>query len=321
MENIFNPVIPLFIIIPAFAAVILLFLFFMIKRRFPGKRIAATVVRLAIISALVVIINARYMTARQETITNARNLDVLFVLDNTLSMYADDCENGRMSLARATCKYLMDNLEGANFALIQFDNNAQILSPFTQDSMTISDALATINRPDEYYATGTSLNVAHDTMKELLASSAEKENRKTIVFFLSDGEITSDENLESFSDLSDYINDGAVLGFGTEKGGSMKTEYSYMGEQYISDSDGFIAVSKLDEDNLEKLADDMSVKYIHVTSTDDLENTADRILRSSREIPTKSDAVSYDDTYFYWTLPLLVILILELTLYIRKNRL
>ena len=57
---------------------------------------------------------------------------------------------------------------------------------------------------------------------------------KRILFFISDGEITSEEKLSSFSSIKKYVDDGAVLGYGTSSGGKMKiTDSLTKTENYI----------------------------------------------------------------------------------------
>ena len=64
------------------------------------------------------------------------------------------------------------------------------------------------------------------------------------VFFITDGEITNNDSLESFSKASKYIDYGAVLGYGTKEGGKMYPKSDYNTEITIS---GRIIKSRLDE--------------------------------------------------------------------------
>ena len=94
------------------------------------------------------------------------------------------------------------------------------------------------------------MNVVYDEMKTMLLSSDNKEGRMTIVLFITDGEITDDSELQSYKELSQYVDGGAVLGYGTDKGGKMLDRYgSYIRDPQTYDD----AVSKIDEKNLRQI--------------------------------------------------------------------
>ena len=176
-----------------------------------------SLLRSTIITLLAILVCLRPMRPTYTSDALLKNVDVLFVLDNTISMYATENKQIRMQRVAKDCQYIMHQLSGSNFAMIRFDNTSQILSPFTQDERNITDILSVITYPDTYYASGSSLNTPYKDMESLLISSHKKENRMTVVFFLSDGEITDDSKLMSYQELARYIDHGAVLGYGTTK--------------------------------------------------------------------------------------------------------
>ena len=117
---------------------------------------------------------------------------------------------------------------------------------------------------NELYANGTTLNIPLEDIKSMLEVSKNKENRKRIVFFISDGEITKEnEVLKSFNVLQKSIDNGAILGYGTKSGGKMKVTNEYTEEEnYVQDitKDRYTeAVSTINENNLKSLAKDMKV--------------------------------------------------------------
>ena len=97
----------------------------------------------------------------------------------------------------------------------------------------------------------------------MVESAARKgKDRKTVVFMFSDGETTNGSTLQSFKDLGRLIDNGAVLGYGTENGGAMY----YPGRGYIrNNTDGGTALSRIDETTLRQIAGDLSVPYINET--------------------------------------------------------
>ena len=292
----------------AFAVLI----FLMLRRRGQILDLVFTAARLVAIFALAFMVNLRVQVARDEMNIQLKNLDVLFVVDTTISMWAQDYDGTRerMEGARADCAYIMEKLAGANFALIRFDNRGQILAPFTQDTRNVTDAFDTIRAPDREYARGSDLSAAYPVMEDLLESSSGKENRKTIVFFLSDGELTNDATLMSYAGLAHYIDDGAVLGYGTRQGGRMR-EGSY--SEYVADPrTGDIALSRIDENNLKQLAADLDIDYLYMEQPSVVDDKLNYIRLVARTTVGEAKIDTFDDTYHYYVYPILLLLVVEL---------
>ena len=315
-----KPIIPLIVIIPLLLVVLICFTISVVRRKTKtGYKIFA-ICRIVIMIVLAFLINLRIMDKKYDAKVEMKNLDVLFVVDTTISMWADDygVKSNRMDGVIQDTEYIIDELSGSNFGLIRFDNRSQILAPFTQDHETVKDAFSTIKEPDIYYARGSSMNVCYDDMKSLLESSNSKKDRLTIVFFITDGEITDGSELQSFKELGELVDAGAVLGYGTKNGGTMKT--GEWGAKVKDPETGKDAVSKIDENNLKSIANDLDLDYIHMTSTANVKYMVDSIKNGSSLTMEKSDSVSYEDTYFIYVIPLIIMLGLELVLFVRRGR-
>lgn len=307
------PIIPIWIMIIICTALII----FIIKKN--NKNIIQI-----IIVILLFIINLRIMIPNNNSQVLTNNLDVLFVIDNTISMNAEDYNgnNTRLSAIKQDCKYIVEKLSGARFSVITFNNTAKIMTPYTKDTNITIETVDIIEPIDELYAKGSSLNTPLDTMISSLKSSQKKENRIRILFFISDGEITDDSSLKSFNEVSKYIDNGAVMGYGTNKGGYMKTKNKYSeSEDYIIDYTNYNynkAISKIDENNLQKIAKDINVEYIHMERQVDINRKLDEIKRLTTSNIDSSDKSTYDDTYYIFVIPLLVLLTIELNNLRRK---
>lgn len=281
---------------------------------------ALSILRILLILGLIFVINLRIMTEHYDMDVELKNTDILFAIDTTVSMWADDYEDGQTRLEGATdaCDETIKELTGSSFALVRFDNRSQILAPFTEDATSVSDALTTINQPAKEYARGSNPNVCLEDLKMLLQSSSKKDGRKTILFFISDGEITDGSERQSFAELEKYVDGGAVIGVGSTEGAKMQYKYG----DYVKDPNtGKDAVSKLDEENLKAIADDLDVDYIHLESTDNISYLIEAIKAGSTVSMGKSDAVSYDDIYYYYLPFLILLLLFEAGVVIRKKKL
>ena len=292
-----NPILTNYIVIPVLAVLLVGLLVTVLRRRDKVWSKVLSIGRIILILGLAFLINLRPSVKRYNAEIELKNIDVLFLVDTTISMWAEDYDGGktRMEGVQATCDYILQELAGSNFALIRFDNRAQILAPFTQDSRSVSDAFSTIKQPDSYYARGSSLNTPMAEMKELLISSSKKEERKTVVFFISDGEITDSSQLESYAEMEQYVDGGAVLCFGTKEGGKMQASSGYS-RRYVQDPEtGEDAISKIDETNLEKIAKDLQVEYMNVHSPEEVGALMDAIKTGSSIRMEEAEMVTYED--------------------------
>lgn len=315
-----KPLIPLFIIIPLLVIILGATIFASVRKKVPAAEKIGTIARISIVLVLVFLINMRFMKISYDQNVQMNNLDIMFVLDTTISMWADDGYSGsRIDSAIKDAEYIMDKMDGSNFSLIRFDNRGQILSPFTQDSSNVRDAFITIKAPVYSYANGSNLNAPYEEMSDLLVSSSKKENRMSVVFFMTDGEVTDGSEMLDYSELRGLTESGAVLGYGTEKGGEMYVKDQAL--HVMDTSTGDYAVSKIDEENMKALASELGIEYIHMTKTENISATLEKIKAASSTTIDKTKLANYTDIYYIFTIPLILMLLAEGYYLIRKGRL
>lgn len=156
-----------------------------------------------------------------------------------------------------------------------------------------------------------------------MRESLDNDNEINVVFFISDGEITNGEELKSFSILQEYITDGAVLGYGTSTGGHMKVK-PYPGsdkEEYLVAKNyptKEIALSKIDEKNLEKIATDLNIDYIHMENQSNIDKKIKEIKKYLASETNSGTKEGYVDIYYLFVIPLLVLLIYDYIYYKRR---
>lgn len=270
-----------------------------------------------LIIVLLFLINLRIMFPTNNSNVVSNNLDVLFVIDNTISMQAEDYNGSdtRLNGVKNDCKYIIDNLDGARFSIITFNNTSKIITPFTKDKQITIQQIEIISPLDELYAKGSSLNTPLEAIKTSLNSSNE-DQRIRILFFISDGEITDNSSLSSYSEIKKLVSNGAVLGYGTTSGGYMKVKEKYSDKEiYVMDRSDYPykkAISRINESNLKQIASDINVDYINMHKQNNIDNKINEIkgiMNSSLEIQDKS---SYEDIYYIFVIPLLLLITSEL---------
>ena len=286
--------------------------------------ISKFIVKILII-ILLFLINLRFMLPNGEVDAVTSDLSILFVIDTSVSMRALDYngENERFKGVINDCEYILDNLPNSKYSIITFGDTARRIIPFTTDVDIVKAELKAIQLENDFYAKGTSLNLVKNILEKTVKDEYERQsgNTKTLVFFISDGEITIEgEKLEDFSAIKQYIVGGAILGYGTNEGGKMvnstyedkpTSEFYYI-YYYDDDYNKTIALSKIDENNLNKIANDLNIDYINMNKTSNIDNKISDIKKIALESKSSEEKkTSYIDIYYYFAIPLLLLLCID----------
>lgn len=201
------------------------------------------------------------------TQTLATDTDIVLVVDTTASIVAEDWDDGetRLTGVREDVQTIVDEYPGARFALISFDASATLRLPLTTDTTALISSLEVLRPEVTTQSRGSSIGIANTMLADTLQSAAESSpDRSRMVFYLGDGEQTVSTTPESFSASAEYVDDGGVLGYGTEEGGPMRT--TSIGDDADGDYieyQGESALSVIDEGNLQTIADELGVAYQH----------------------------------------------------------
>lgn len=311
-----NPIIPIWLM----AIFCVAFLFLKRKGTF-------NYIRQIVIVVLLFIINLRIMVPDPNAETVQKKVDVLFVVDNTISMQAEDYganKDKRMVAVRNDCAYIMEKLPGAQFSVISFGNTEQMMIPYTIDTSNVMQSLNSLQGQATLYATGT----VFDDILSYLEDFLDRDNdHLQIVFFISDGEITQGSNLKSYPGLKEHIDGGAVLGYGTEEGGKMYA-VAFFGDDEVEElyyyDDNYnqqTALSCIDEGNLQSIASDMGIDYVHMTKTSQIDSTINKVLKemeNAGDVTEEGNLSGYSDTFFYILIPLIPLLVFDFIYYKRK---
>lgn len=303
-----NPIIPVWLM----STICICLLFLKKKGKLPFIRQIVMVILLFVMNLRVMVPDGTVTVKVQKM-----NTKVLFVVDDTISMLAkDDGQRERLDYVREDCAYIMQQLEGAKFGVISFNNEAHYLCPLTDNAEHVNGMIDAIYPLGELYAKGSSMNIWRSMTADILKEAKEKDKGDVVLFFISDGEITDEESLDSFRELSKYVDYGAVLGYGTTKGGQMEIRDMFDESVYvIEDKRDFPykpAVSKIDEDNLQKIAKDIQIDYIHMEHSSDVDVVLEEIKNNAATENQEKSEQGYRDIYYFFVIPFLLLLIYEI---------
>ena len=278
----FDPVLPVWLLAVVTVALVAFALWRLVVS--PGARVrlawamrAAAVLLLAAVAAQPVI-----PAEPAERAVSEGGLEVYIVVDTTSSMAAEDWAGGapRLDGVKADIRDIAQRLNGAAFSLVTFDGAVVQRVPLTTDATALVSAGDVLTQEITAYSRGSSVDEAVPELADLLGTSAnENPRQRRVLFYLGDGEQTSGAQPGSFESLAPLLAGGAVLGYGSAQGGPMREfDGGYLDPsadvRYIQDySSGapVDAVSRIDESQLEEIAQQLGVGYTHRTAGQSLD--------------------------------------------------
>jgi Ca-activated chloride channel family protein len=190
-------------------------------------------------------------------------VDVVFALDVSKSMLAEDIAPNRLEKAKQIISKIIDKLGSDRVGIIIYAGNAYPLLPITTDHAAAKMFLQNAN-PDMVSSQGTAINEALNLAKTYY-NNDEQTNRFLII--ISDGEDHQEETKQVAQDMSKEGVKVYTIGVGTEKGGPipMKVNGSLIG--YKKDRKGETVITKRKPEVLEAVANAASGRYIDGNKT------------------------------------------------------
>ena len=190
-------------------------------------------------------------------------LDIYVIMDTSKSMLVADIKPDRITIAKKITENLLDHLDGDRIGFIPFASDAYIQMPLTDDYQ-LARMFLTVMDTDMIGGGGTNLaaalKLANDSFKR--TSGADK-----VILIISDGEEHDKAAQDVLKNIADEKLRIYAIGVGTEKGGLVPV-YNKTGDtviDYMKDDAGNPVTSRLNADNLIKLADDGGGSYYQAT--------------------------------------------------------
>ncbi len=252
--------------------------------------------------ALCIIAAANLRMPRASGTEKTAGIDVIFALDVSKSMLANDLKPNRLERARQLISLMMDGLENNRVGLILFAGTPFLQMPLTPDFSQAKMYLANAN-PDAITVQGTDLSAALALCNSSLDT---KEKKHKAVVLITDGE---DHEGGAISEAGKLADNGVVvytIGIGSKEG-------SYIPDPVLggfkTDRNGKTVISKLNSAELQQIASATNGQYFH------LENpltTAKEINGSLNKMEKKLIEGKGGSKIYFYFLPLIVAVVLVL---------
>lgn len=195
-----------------------------------------------------------------ETMTRT-GADVVFLIDTSRSMAAQDVAPDRLGLARHAAGSLLAKLAGDRVALVTFAGAGALVCPLTLDQGALALFLDTLD-PETVSVPGTALADGIAAAIRAFGPTTGAARGRTVVLF-SDGEDHEggvDASIEALRQAGASL---FAIGCGTERGAPIPGDEGT--GSWRKDREGRIITSRLDETALSRLAVDSGGRYYRAT--------------------------------------------------------
>ncbi len=194
----------------------------------------------------VVLALSRPQLGSQKLELNSEGVEVVFVIDVSKSMAAEDIKPQRLKLAQIQLKKLTEILDGNRMGLIAFAGQVGVISPLTQDIGALNLFIDSLDF-DIFSEQGTNISFALKEAEDLLTRGLGDKNqsRTKVIVLVTDGEDHSSETEKIVSDLKSKDIRTFVIGVGTAAGGKVPIRDQFgQTTGYLKDEAGQTVLTK-----------------------------------------------------------------------------
>lgn len=282
-----------------------------VSRTRPAIKFALLMVALA----LLIIAAARPQYGQKEKTVKRQGIEVMFALDISNSMLAEDVAPNRLDRAKQMLSKLIDQMVDDRVGLIVFAGEAYTQLPITCDYVSAKMFLNTIS-PDLIRVQGTAIGDA--IMTSIASFGGEQSEASRAIILITDGENHEDDAIAAAKAANEKGIKIYVVGIGKPEGSPIPIPGT---NNFRKDRAGNVVVSKLNEQMCRDIAAAGQGMYVRCDNT----NTATRALQkeldtlATSEIETKVYA-DYNEQYQGFVLLALFILLIDFFIFNRKNK-
>jgi Ca-activated chloride channel family protein len=245
--------------------------------------------------------------------------DVVFLLDVSKSMLAEDLVPNRLERAKLAIEDCVDRLQGDRVALVAFSGSAAIKCPLTLDYGFFKMMLEDIST-ESVTRGGTMIGDALRTVMTDIFDEQAKQYKDVIL--ITDGEDHDSFPVEAAKKAGDKGIRLIAIGLGDEHEGKRIPVTNEKGEKTFLKYQGQEIWSKLDADTLRKMVNATpGGRYLNVaTGSIDLGDVYTQLIASADKKPLESETIKrYEEKYQIFLAIGLILLFLEMVIPERKR--
>lgn len=241
----------------------------------------------------------------------SRGVEMMLVVDVSNSMLAEDFEPSRLERTKYAIDKLFDGLKQERVGVIVFAGEAKVQLPITSD-YRMAKAFAKRISPTLVAEQGTSIGKA--LSMAMMSFSSQSDNSRVMIL-ITDGETHDNNALEVAQQAAEQGIKIFTIGIGTPEGAPI----SINGE-YISDENGEMVVSKLNEQMLQEIASTTGGAYVRASKQSiGLDEIVKAINEMQQDELTTMRFEEYNEQFPYLLWIAFVLLVLDIFILDRKN--
>lgn len=263
---------------------------------------------------LVVLALARPQLGSKLREVRRTGIEIVVAVDVSNSMLARDFEPNRLERTKYAIGRLLEGLQQDQIGLVAFAGDAYMQLPITSDYLTARNFVRELST-DMVSRQGTNIGAAIDLAASSFSSGSEGAR---VIIVISDGEDHDSDPIPAAQRAADKGIKIYTIGIGTPEGAPIELP----GGDFIRDEKGEIVVTHLDEQTLEHIALSTGGAYIRSDSKSvGLAEIVEQINKTQKQDLTSTIFEEFDEQYRYPLGAALLLLVLEVFILGRKNRL
>lgn len=267
-----------------------------------------------IVLALLIVALARPQYGAKEQTVKRQGIEVIFALDISNSMLAEDVAPNRLERAKQVLSKLIDQMQDDKVGMVVFAGDAFIQLPITCDYISAKMFLQNIS-PDLIKTQGTAIGSALQTSVRAFGGESDASR---VIILITDGENHEDNAQNIAEQVKTQGIQIIVAGIGKPEGSPIPVPGT---NNFRKDRNGNVVVSKLNEDMCREIAKAGGGIYVRCDNT----NTAMRTIQKEIDTLAKSEIetkiyTDYNEQYQSFVLLALFLLLVDFFIFNRKNK-
>lgn len=267
-----------------------------------------------IVLALLIVALARPQYGAKEQTVKRQGIEVIFALDISNSMLAEDVAPNRLERAKQVLSKLIDQMQDDKVGMVVFAGDAFIQLPITCDYISAKMFLQNIS-PDLIKTQGTAIGSALQTSVRAFGGESDASR---VIILITDGENHEDNAQNIAEQVKAQGIQIIVAGIGKPEGSPIPVPGT---NNFRKDRNGNVVVSKLNEDMCREIAKAGGGIYVRCDNT----NTAMRTIQKEIDTLAKSEIetkiyTDYNEQYQSFVLLALFLLLVDFFIFNRKNK-